>query len=454
MSSTSIAYTYRYPFSSSIGKTVGGNALHLATSSTEQVNPYFFRGRILQPRVTAQMLLALSEVVRTRYFLPTPDPSTLDPVVTSNDSTIRFEGFSACCGVYVRVDLSQQAFETEFHARGTTNVDFNTSMRTTLGQIKEIDRVKLFVGDDELMLENNQESIVEKKVLLPLRWIKSFSEVQAYLPTMDLKFELSPLTATTFLRSLPKSTQVPRKPGYLVISGRSARLSASQKSGGVAVHGLHRLSSLLPLMPFIRSLRVWADDTTGISGWEILSDECRYSIFLSPESHRGFSGEGQILTALAGNNWKNLLSPVRANLNWQSRIDCAELAGRLDASEDDIKTTLIVLGSHGLAGYDLESASYFHRELPFDINNIETQQPRLRGARKLLEQKGVSLQKKLGNNEFNLSIAGSGLRHFVELRKTGDRCTCPWFSRYLGQRGICKHILAARLFVDKEVDLQ
>ena len=69
------------------------------------------------------MLLVLSDVVRTHFFLP--QPALLDPVVTSNEAMLRFEGFSGCCGVYARVDLPAEAFDSDIQGRGTTNVDFN-----------------------------------------------------------------------------------------------------------------------------------------------------------------------------------------------------------------------------------------------------------------------------------------------------------------------------------------
>ena len=34
-----------------------------------------------------------------------------DPVVTSGDGWLRFEGFSSCCSTYVRADLSPQAYD-------------------------------------------------------------------------------------------------------------------------------------------------------------------------------------------------------------------------------------------------------------------------------------------------------------------------------------------------------
>ncbi len=449
MSHHSIDYSYRYLASSAISRTATDSALKLATSSPGLASPYFFQGLLIQPKVISRMLLALSEVVATRYFMPTPSSVLFDPVVTSSDAVLRFEGMSGCCGVYVRVDLEQAGFDAQFHSRGTTNVDFNSPMRRALARIGEGESVRLCVGSDELSLERSGDTIVEKKVALPVRWIKSFSEVQAYQPGMALKMEIAPRDAMTLLRSLPKASAAPKRPGYLVGVGRCVRMAADPRSGGVPVHGPHRLATLLSLIPFCDRLRVWADESTGVSGWEVMTEIGRYTLILSPEVHRAFSGEGQLLDALAEPAEQSLLATVRANLNWQSRIDVERLGQALGTPPAQLRLALKLLGTQGLAGYDLSSGSYFHRELPFGANLFEAQQPRIKAARAILEKHGVTLMERRTDG-VALGIAGSGVEHQVFIGEDEESCTCPWYNRYRGERGVCKHILAARLFLQKE----
>jgi hypothetical protein len=98
---------------------------------------------------------------------------------------------------------------------------------------------------------------------------------------------------------------------------------------------------------------------------------------------------------------------------------------------------------------------YFHRELPFNLEQVETLQPRLKEARKLLENKSVKVIADLGGGAFDVGVVGTEVTHHVRLRPEGDRCTCPWFSKHQGERGPCKHVLAAQMMVDasEEVDL-
>src|SRR5688572_5277401 len=99
--SNAIEHTYRYPYSSQLLDVYDKPLLQLAKAQTHDKFPYFFEGRILQPRIAAQLLSTVAKVVETRYYIP---PNMLnriimerDPVVTAGAGMLRFEGFSACC---------------------------------------------------------------------------------------------------------------------------------------------------------------------------------------------------------------------------------------------------------------------------------------------------------------------------------------------------------------------
>jgi hypothetical protein len=175
-------YTYRYAHRSELIATGPERGLRLATfggAGTEAAeHPFFFDGRMRQPHVVGGMLLTLAKVVSTRFWMPL-NPALLDPVVTSSEELLRFEGFSSCCGVYARADLEAPTFDAEIQGRGTTNVDFNSAMRAALAQLRQSDAVRLAVGAHGVHLTRADEAVIEKKVKLPIRWIKGFTEVQA-----------------------------------------------------------------------------------------------------------------------------------------------------------------------------------------------------------------------------------------------------------------------------------
>ncbi len=189
MTTTAIAHTYKYSFASEYAPQFEGSGkgrLALATdSSVLQKTPKktpsgtFFSGTLLRPKRTADLLRAVSEIVTARFNNPNWR-RLADPVITVGDDRMRFEGFSGCCSAYARLDLLPDAVEGDRPRRGTTNVDFNPAMISALASLRDNDYVALNIGAEEISISKNAEKTVERKVSLPVRWLKSFVEIQAY----------------------------------------------------------------------------------------------------------------------------------------------------------------------------------------------------------------------------------------------------------------------------------
>jgi predicted nucleic acid-binding Zn finger protein len=442
---TALAHHYRYLEPSALSATPKGAELCLATCGAAGEHPHFFRGQMREPRLIADLLLTLMTVVRTHFWQPRP--VLLDPVVTASESCLRFEGFSGCCGVYARVDVAAEAFDAEIHGRGTTNVDFNDPMRVALSRLRDDEYVGLAVGRDGVELERAGAKVLEKPVRLPTRWLKGFSEVQAYQPGLRLRHECSGAQARQFLRDLPGRGA---DRGYVMADPSGLRLSTMPSAGRVPVGGIRRLRVLEPVAGRIRGLRLWADADAGTTGWELEFNQARLFLMLSPELKRGFSGEGQALDTLAGGDWEAALARVRAELHWQAELDPAAIAVRTGLAVAQVSAALTALGTRGLAGFDVSTQRFFHRELPFALDRVETLQPRLVDARQLVAEGKVTAVPNLPEGRLEFTVQGLEVRHYVRLLEAGDKCSCPWFSRHQGQRGPCKHILAARIAAGRD----
>src|SRR4051794_38055212 len=105
------AYSYVRP--STLAFVTGRADLLLATSGGRTVrgpaaHPVLYDGFLGHPEQAAAALLAVAKVARTRYYTPPGMVAAVvraaDPVVTSNGDRLRFESFSACCGVHARYD--------------------------------------------------------------------------------------------------------------------------------------------------------------------------------------------------------------------------------------------------------------------------------------------------------------------------------------------------------------
>jgi len=162
MSAMAVSYRYRYAAPSELAAEAGGSHLRLATCGGAEEAPQFFRGKLLYPRRTADLLRGLVAIVQSRFYIP---PAMLarklalaDPVVTSSESVLRFEAFSACCSTYARVDLLESSFDGERLGRGTTNVDFNAPLRAALARIRDAETVAFAVGLDAFELSRGGES--------------------------------------------------------------------------------------------------------------------------------------------------------------------------------------------------------------------------------------------------------------------------------------------------------
>ena len=88
----------------------------------------------------------------------------------------------------------------------------------------------------------------------------------------------------------------------------------------------------------------------------------------------------------------------------------------------------------------------------FALELLEALQLRLKNARKLLAENGLRVHNRIDDDCVELLVKGTDVEHLVRLGLEQDRCTCPWFSKHQGARGPCKHLLAARLFVEGDDD--
>jgi hypothetical protein len=302
----------------------------------------------------------------------------------------------------------------------------------------------LRVGPDDVTVTTLDHAVVERKVPLPRRWLRGFAEVQASAATMDLRAEISAVEARRFLRSLPKGQN--RGALWAVPAGRTLRLTTQPAVGAVCVAGPERLENLAPLLRFASRLRVYGPVTgpgaaPAPSVWELVLRDARLSITVSPDLSRGFSGEGGVLDALAADETADDADLVSAALAWEPRVEVDLLAERCGLPPERVRRALSQLGTGGKVGYDVAEAAYFHRELPYDATAVEAMNPRLRNARALVAGGAVTVDGDVA------TVRAEDHAQRVRLGDGAATCTCPWWAKYAGTRGPCKHVLAAQMVV-------
>ena len=437
-------FTYQYNSPSFITKKHNEDNVFLSDYSEVQKKdkPCYFWGKLKDPYITARALIALSNVVQSSFNLSPFQLALLkDPIVTSGNEKIRFEGFSHCAGVYARVDILKSGLDGEFPEPGTTNVEFNQTMISSLSAIERNENVILSVGAKELSLIRDTNIIRERKVPLPVKWIKGLTSMQTFLAESENRHSFNKIQAIQLFKTLPSGK--PKSDYYLISRAGKPLFSPVKSENAICIGGIQRLRLLEPLLPFIDQLKVFAHANMQSTSWQLYFGSLRFSLTLSRNTWRGFSGEGAALDSL--------LEDIPDS--WVSAADkfCyanQQFNATLFAINEGLDTSLVnqltaKLSAIGLLGFDLDENAFFYRRLPFKTERILTLNPRLKDAEKLLAEGNVKiLQREADKVEGR--VKGTGVDHVVVITSGKERCTCTWFSRNQGERGSCKHILAVK----------
>ncbi len=440
------AMTYAYADASTLRKTASANEEELFLAQYNELNrgnnQCFFWGRLNDPFTTARCLITLSNTVQSSFNLSPFQMAMLkDPIVTAGNEKIRFEGFSHCASVYARVDVLPEGHDGEFLEAGTTNVDFNQPMINALSAMKRQEDVVLSVGPKEVGIHKEGKKTIERKVPLPTKWIKGLTTVQIYLSDTNQHMSLNKMQAIQLFRSIPKGKV--KTDYHLIKRGTLYSFSPVASRDAICVGGVHRLRLLEPLMPMIDELKVFAHEDMQSTTWQLYFGKVRFSMSLSRDPWRGFSGEGAALEALiedVPDQWiKKVDNYSYANQSFNPTMLAIENA----TSVEQLKNVTSRLAAMGLLGFDIDDNEYFYRRLPFKFERIMGLNPRLKGAEKLLAEGKVTIVQK---DDFRVEarVEGSGVHHTVIIDNEEAKCTCTWYARHQGERGMCKHILATK----------
>lgn len=435
---------YQYSNPSAFTKDIDSDELFLSKYSEVQKSDAscFFWGRLKDPYTTSRCLIALSNVVQSSFNLSPFQMALLkDPIVTAGNEKIRFEGFSHCAGVYARVDILRDALDGEFPENGTTNVDFNQPMISALTSVNKGENVLLSVGKREVTISKEDRKIVERKVPLPTKWIKGLTTVQLFLADAEKAFTFNRIQTLQLFQSLPNGK--PKTDYYLIMRGNKPSFSPVKSANGICIGGINRLRLLEPLLPLATELKVFPHSSMQSVTWQLYFGAVRFSLSISRDAWRGFSGEGAALESLledVPDTWIDAVDKF-SYANQEFNPTLLSIEEGLDLKK--VENITGRLSAMGLLGFDLDENHFFYRRLPFKLSRILSLNPRLKDAEKLLQENKVEITLQT-DNRVEAKVQGSGVNHFILLEGDREKCTCTWFSKHQGERGLCKHILAVK----------
>ena len=168
----------------------------LAFATNLRRAPVAFHGRVHEPVLLRQLLLALHEVVISDYTERVRWAWTLDPVITVHPDSLFFEAFSNDESSYARLDAPIECFEPEgTPSYGTTNIDFTWALRVALQRLRSSRTTTFSVGAGGFEVATTGPggtAHLEQKVTLPESWLKGFLQVQSSLALRPFLFDVRP----------------------------------------------------------------------------------------------------------------------------------------------------------------------------------------------------------------------------------------------------------------------
>jgi hypothetical protein len=481
-----LAYDHR----TSLATTPGAAALDFAANLRRR--PVAFRGRVKEPLVLRQLLLALHQSILSDLRWQDEDEwlETLDPVITVHHDQLFFEAFSNDQSSYVRLSASLDAFEPAGEVRyGTTNIDFNWELREALQSLRSSRRTEFSVGAAGFGVSTQVGAGAldhfERKVDLPDSWVKGFLQVQGALAMPAFSFDARPADLLSVIAyfmdhkppSLPHGLRYelqPEEPIRAALEPWEERFAFhSTRYAGYArtvrLWGRKRLELLLGVLPYAQRVRV------GLLGRGL------------PHYYICHCGPYQFVLVLSGwtkNDWSkdaafDLLAPratldarrldqVYAYLGEHLAAPAAQIAVDTGAPAREVEQALFQLSRAGRAMVDPTTGQYRLRDLfgdALDMDALFAPDPRLATARELLEHGRVTLGSvqgpeldESGRHETHgiASVTDDAESQTYEVTVAVDdsgrlrfgRCGCPFFQNNLMSRGPCAHILATRLALD------
>lgn len=478
-----LAYDHR----TSLARTRGAAALDFAVDLFRR--PVAFRGRVKDPVLLRQLLLALHEGILSdaRWHDPDVQRRTLDPVITVHPDQLIFEAFSDDQSSYLRVAAPLAAFEPEGEvAYGTTNIDFNPGLRRALDGLRSSRRTLFRVGAGGFGISTavgaGSQDHYQRKVDVPDEWVKGFMQVQGALAMRPFVFDARPadlLTAIAYLQD----NKPPRPPHGLRFEfqpdapiaialepwERRFTLRGTHYTGyprTVRLWGRKRLGLLTRVLPYAQRV------TIGVLGRGL------------PHSYTCSCGPYQFTLVLSGwsaNDWSrdaafDLLAPrampnpqranqVYAYLSEHLAARAGDIANNTGVPRREVEQALFQLCRAGRAMADPTTEKYRLRELfatPLDIDTLFAPDPRQATAQRLFNTGQVTLNSVLAPAEnvehpketrAEATVMDEQTYAVIVAVDDGGRlrfghCGCRFFQDNLMSRGPCVHIMAARLAVD------
>ena len=399
----------------------------------------------------------------------------LDPIVSVQPDATFFEAFSTDESTYVRVTLPHSALDTkDTPICGTTNIDFSLALEREFARARSYRDLSLTVGSKSVSVDLGVSSVQEKKIDLPMSWVKGLVEVQAALSLESVHLELSSSFVADLIARLQSQIEKhgPRHLLFILEPGLPVRVRVepwgeeyidldSKYEGSerreIKFWGRRRIRVLENLLPLVEKVSVRLIDSGMPSFWSASHDGVKIDIGLSGWTSQNWAGRAKFSALMPTASANSPQTEQASNhLREQSKLSVAGLAGLLNVSSLESQALLQRLCLAGVALYDADDAEYRWRqlfpEINFDDDSASSREERFGLSIYKSNQVAASFEPgqdsstivkaevEVENKSFTVQITID-----IDGRATRAQCDCNFFNYNKLRLGPCRHIVATSL---------
>ena len=426
----------------------------------------------------------------------------LDPVISVHPDSVIFEAFSIDESSYARVTVPKDNLDIMGDmVCGTTNIDFSRDL------VKEFQRVRNYrpawikVERDAVELSTDLDSVVEKKIDLPLTWIRGFLQVQSASVLPGTSLQLSAETVNLVLSHLTRNRakESPRSLRFILKKGEKPTIIIDPWGlevpeyqhtyqdvfeGEIRIWGRRRLMVLKDLLPFADRLSVRLMGTGMPSYWSLSMSGHRFDLGLSGWTANDWAAKANFsIMAATDPGEETDIDSLSEYLRTKLMSTIKEAAKKLRISNRAAAYGLQLLCEQGQAMYDPTCDLYRWRQLidqfkdgdtlvntlfqpgtdgtRTDISSIKTgEDKRMTYAKKLVHDNCVKIIESTDTEKatiYKMEVVGRDEKIFkpdfhVDLdgRISVASCTCSFFRLNKLRKGPCNHIGASILFINDD----
>jgi hypothetical protein len=414
--------------------------------------------------------------------------SPLDPIVTVDEHGLSIEVFSADESAYARLLFkSGAAYQAQGKTDGTTHLSIDEALLRGIGRMRSYRTTTLELGPGAAE-SGPGEGVSERAILVPLRWLRAFGQVQAATTLPAREFELAPIDLYNVLLTLRmrKAKTSPRALRYELVPGEAPRLVLEpwdlvvegtgpvyQGASPIVVRtwGRNRLTTLARLLPHTKSVKVRLVGA-GLPAYYVLDlGDCELTLALSGWTDSGWAGIATFDLLVAGEVDELLARKVLEALAVPGGLTLDALAESLGRTRNEVRPAILHHMQRGTVVHDLGSDRYIARSLlaePPAAEVLRFRDEREQQAHRLLEIPDAVRLTKVHD------LAGEGTRIEGEVEDpqahrtyrtsfTIDRegrtvdatCTSPQFRRSGLREGPTVPMIALRLlFARRQAELE